>query len=81
MKEFRAAFSYAKEMSNPIKREYLEYKIDLFKAFFRRNYGYMSLELTNEQIAYYIAEQPTIAKACDIAADYLLANGLSEVQP
>jgi hypothetical protein len=54
-------------------------KVQLFKDFWNHNYSYISLELDDEEIEYYVAQFATIAQACNAAADYLLAQGLSEV--
>jgi hypothetical protein len=77
MKEFRAAYDYAKRGQ----KEPLDPRISLFKDFWRRNYNYISLELTDDQILSYVVSSPSIQRAADLVSDYLLANGLSEVQP
>lgn len=53
--------------------------VTLFKDYWNEYYRHISLELTDQQI-YYYASRYSIPKACDLASDYLLANGLSEVQ-
>ena len=75
MDEFRAAYEFATR-----KRPRIDPRIALFKSFWARNYGYISLELTNSQIVDYVASAPSISQAADRASDFLLANGLSEVQ-
>lgn len=54
------------------------------REFFARHYSYISLQLTDAEIASYI-EQPHIARlplclAADCLSDYILANGLGDVQ-
>ena len=58
----------------------MEEKIKLFKAFWQHNYAYISLELDDDEIAAFVNESRTIAQAADRAADYLLAQGLTEVE-
>lgn len=61
-------------------------KFDLakFKSEFNKNYSYMSLELSDAEIMQWVEESSVaelpMEKVLDLFADYLLANGLSEVQ-
>jgi hypothetical protein len=55
-------------------------KIQEFKDRWYAERGYISLELTDGQIASFITRFPSLTQAIDMAVDYLLANGLSEVQ-
>ena len=57
----------------------MEAKIELFKEFWRHNYSYISMELSDDDIQYYIEEYSSISLACNAAADYLLSQGLAEV--
>jgi hypothetical protein len=75
MDEFRAAYEFATR-----NRPKIDPRVAMFKSFWNRNYGYISLELTDSQIVDYVTSAPSISQAADRAADFLLANGLSEVQ-
>lgn len=55
-------------------------KVNEFKEHWNENYSYISLELSDEEIEGFINRYPTIARACDGASDYLLANNLSKVE-
>jgi hypothetical protein len=54
--------------------------IKQFKNHWYFHYPHISMELTDEEIEGFINRYPTIARACDGASDYLLANDLSEVE-
>jgi hypothetical protein len=59
----------------------MEEKVEEFKDHWAEYKGYISLELEDYQIAEFIERAGgSIEKAVDWAADYLLANGLAEVQ-
>lgn len=55
-------------------------KISEFKRYWRIHMSYISLELTDEQIWRYIESTQDIRLAAHYAADYLVAQGLAEVQ-
>ena len=56
-------------------------EIETFKEIWRQERGYISLELTDRQISDMIDRaNGNMAVAIDRAADYLLANGLAEVE-
>jgi hypothetical protein len=55
-------------------------RIDLFKQFWKHNYPYIAMELTDDEIFDFIQENATIALACNAAADYLLSQGFADVQ-
>ena len=59
--------------------------VEELKEFFNRHYGFISLELSDEEITNFIEERwgdipPIISQTADSLADYILANGLGEVQ-
>lgn len=54
-------------------------KIAEFKAHWSENYGYIELTLSDKEIEGFINRFNTIEKACDMAQDYLLAQGDAEV--
>jgi len=59
----------------------MEEKIQEFKEYWNKNYGYISLELEDYEIAEFIGRYGNdIRLATDGAADYLLAQGLAEVE-
>jgi hypothetical protein len=54
-------------------------RIQRFKDFWSEHYSHVSLELNDDQIESFINSRRTIALACDSAADYLVSQGLAEV--
>jgi hypothetical protein len=58
----------------------MEEKVQEFKEYWEKNYGYISMELEDYEIADFISRNNnSIIRACDSASDYLLAQGLAEV--
>jgi len=57
----------------------MEDKVNQFKSYWAEYKSYISLELEDYEIAEYIDRTNSIEMAVDQAADYLLANGLSDV--
>lgn len=55
-------------------------KIQDFKYEWGLSYSHISLELTDAQILDFVNLVDTLEKALDIASDYLLSQGLAEVQ-
>lgn len=52
-----------------------------FKRYWFERYSYIDLNLDDKQIEEFIVRgNGSIEKATDLASDYLLANGLAEVQ-
>jgi hypothetical protein len=59
----------------------MENLIEEFKEYWYANYNYISLDLEDYDIADFInRENQSISMACDRAADWLLSQGLAEVQ-
>ncbi len=57
--------------------------IDTFNIYFRKYYSYMSHSLANDEIEVFLNSHSNITdlpKMADLFADYLLANGICEVQ-
>lgn len=51
------------------------------KEYWDRNYSYISLELADDEISFFIeSNDNNIRKAASMMADYLLSQGLAEVQ-
>lgn len=51
-----------------------------FIQFWNERYSYISLELTDEEIRGFLLRSTSLEMACDFASDYLLSQGLAEVQ-
>jgi len=60
--------------------EHKENEIVQFKDYWYRHYSFIAMELNNREIQNFIETSPTIEKACDLASDYLLSQGLADVQ-
>lgn len=61
---------------------FIRYKEDL-KQSFRENYSHISLEMSETELDMWILESPfmmEVSRMADMLSDYLLANGLAEVQ-
>jgi len=61
----------------------VEFTSQELKNYFLKYYSYMSLELTDEELYYFtIGLDPkfNLESGADQLSDYLLANGLTEVQ-
>ena len=55
--------------------------IENFKQYWRTHYGYVEQVLTDREISLYLDECGTLEMACEMAYDYVLSQGLAEVQP
>lgn len=51
-----------------------------FIQFWNERYSYISLELTDQEIRDFLLRSTSLEMACDSASDYLLSQGLAEVQ-
>lgn len=59
----------------------MDKRIAEFKEHWNKHYSYISLELDDDEIVTFLQRFPnSITTATDMAADYLLAQGLAEVQ-
>lgn len=58
----------------------MEEKVKEFKEYWDKNYRHISLELEDYEIIDFIQRYGTIELATDGASDYLLSQGLAEVQ-
>lgn len=61
---------------------FIRYRESL-KQYFRENYSHISLEMSETELDMWILESPfmmEVSRMADMLADYLLANGLAEVQ-
>lgn len=54
--------------------------LEEFKEHWSKNYGFIDLNLTDNEIERFINRYPNISLACNGASDYLLSQGLAEVQ-
>lgn len=57
-----------------------ELQLAQFKGYWAKHHSYITLELTDAQIIEFVEKTVTIEKACDLVQDYLLANGLADMQ-
>ena len=55
-------------------------KIQEFKDLWYSQYGYIELALTDDEIYSFILSRKTMEMAADAAADYIVSQGLGEVQ-
>ena len=51
-----------------------------FQYYWSEHYAYIEQCLTDEQVLSFIKSRKAIALACDAAADYIVSQGLGEVQ-
>jgi len=58
----------------------MEEKVAEFKRLWMRRYSYISQELEDYEIYEFIYRYGTVVNAVDGAADYILSQGLAEVQ-
>lgn len=58
----------------------MEEKVKEFKEFWNKEYRHISLELEDYEIADFISRGGSIEKGADLASDYLLSQGLADVQ-
>ena len=54
--------------------------VENFKAYWNENKNYISMELADEEIISYLVRFDSLEMAVDRAADYLLSQGLADVQ-
>ena len=54
--------------------------IEDFKNYWNENKGYISMELTDREIQSYLDKFNDLEMAVDLASDYLLSQGLADVQ-
>lgn len=55
-------------------------RLEEFKLWWNKNYSHISMELTDEEILDFVNRNTSIVMACDMASDYLLSQGLADVQ-
>jgi uncharacterized membrane protein len=55
-------------------------KIQQFKEIWNKQYSWISLELSNDEIEQYVTQEGSIFKAVNQAIDFQLANGIGDVQ-
>jgi len=58
----------------------MEAKVEEFKSLWSETKSYISLELEDYEIVDFIERGGSIERAVDLASDYLLANGLADVE-
>ena len=58
----------------------MEEKVEQFKDLWAETKGFISLELQDYEIAEFIERAGSIRMSVEYAADYLLANGMSNVE-
>ena len=60
----------------------MNFTLDEFKESFAKHYGYISHSQTDEQLEQYLEDckSETLEKAMDLFQDYLLSQGLCDVQ-
>ena len=54
--------------------------IQEFKEHWNTDYSYIAPEFTDEQILEFLKKFTNVVKAADMIADYLLSQGLADVQ-
>lgn len=54
--------------------------VKAFREAWDKNYSHISLELDDDEIMGFIMKSDTLPQAMDHCADYILANGLGDVQ-
>ena len=59
----------------------MDHRINLFKDYWRRNYSYVEMALTDEEILEYLKRyEPSLSVAVNMAADYVISQGLGWVE-
>jgi len=58
----------------------MEKTISNFKFYWNQNYSYIEMVLSDREIENFLDMSPSIEMACDRASDYILSQGLGEVQ-
>jgi hypothetical protein len=58
----------------------MEEKLKLFKAFWAKNYAYLSLDMDDDEITTYLQSEHSIARAADLISDKLLNEGMADCQ-
>jgi len=57
----------------------MEEKLKEFKELWNKDYGYIELVLTDSEIISFITSCYSMRMAADMAADYIVSQGLGEV--
>ena len=52
-----------------------------FKNYWNRNYCHIYYEFSDSEIDDFMTSCKTVERACDLASDYVLSQGLGEVVP